>query len=51
VWKITDLPQVKGNLYHVQPGVYQGVLGMVLLVPFWDIFNRQVSHMGIKIRG
>ena len=25
-------------------GVYQGVLGMVLLVPFWEIFNGQIGH-------
>ena len=29
-------------------GVYQGVLGMVLLVPFWDIFNGQIGLLGIE---
>ena len=32
-------------------GVYQGVLGMVLLMPFWEIFNRQIGHLGMKIWG
>jgi len=24
---------------------------MALLVAFWEIFNRQICHLGIKIRG
>jgi hypothetical protein len=32
-------------------GVYQGVLEIVLLVPFWEIVYRQIGHLGIKIRG
>jgi len=32
-------------------GVYQEVLGMALLVPFWKIFNRQIGHLGIMLRG
>jgi hypothetical protein len=24
---------------------------MVLLISFWEILNRQIGHLGIKIRG
>jgi len=37
--------------YIPATGIYRGVLGMVLLAPFWEIFNRQIGHLGIKIRG
>jgi hypothetical protein len=40
-----------GKGMFIATGVYQGVLEMVLLVPFWEIFNQQIGHLGIKIRG
>jgi len=36
---------------NTRKGVFQGVLGMVLLLPFWQIFNQQIGHLGIKISG
>jgi hypothetical protein len=33
---------------NTRTGIFQGVLGMVL---FWQIFNLQIGHLGIKIRG
>jgi hypothetical protein len=36
---------------NTRTGVYQGVLGIILLVPLWQIFNQQIGHLGIKISG
>jgi hypothetical protein len=37
-----------GKGMFIATGVYQGVLEMV---PFGGIFNQQIGHLEIKIRG
>ena len=49
IWTHTDCGD-RCNSNHRLTDVYQGVLGMVLLVWFWEIFNWQIGHLGIKIR-
>jgi uncharacterized membrane protein len=37
---------------YTSTGIYKGVLGMVILVPFWEIINGQIGHQnnGVEMK-